>query len=83
MQISKKLAVKLLDTFDEADADGKLIKVLGGFSGMLQVRDFMEALKLADIDGVETVEVSEADFRKFFGALKTYKESKGEELVAS
>lgn len=78
MQISKKLAKRFLDVFDEADDDGNLIKIVGGMAGLLQVNGFMGSLKLADQDGVETVDVKETDFRKYYKALSDYKESKGE-----
>lgn len=80
MQISKKMAKKILDAFDEADGEGKLIKLVGGFTGMLQVKGFMDSLLLADIDGVETVDVKEADFKKYFKAVSEYKREKGEEF---
>ena len=78
MQISKKLAVKILNALDEADQEGKLIKVLGGITGLLQAKAFMDSLILADIDGVETVEVKEADFKQYFKAGSDFKESQGE-----
>jgi hypothetical protein len=78
MKISKQVAIKFLDAFDEADKDGKLLKVAGGVAQILLLDSFMKSLSPADEDGVEEVEVREIDYIRFEKALKEYKSSKGE-----
>lgn len=78
MKISKQVAIKFLDAFDEADKDGKLLKVAGGVAQILLLDSFMKSLSPADEDGVEEVEVREIDYIRFEKALKEYKASKGE-----
>lgn len=78
MKISKQVAIKFLDAFDEADKDGKLLKVAGGVAQILLLDSFMKSLSPADEDGVEEVELREIDYIRFEKALKEYKSSKGE-----
>lgn len=78
MKISKQVAIKFLDAFDEADKEGKLLKVAGGVAQILLLDSFMKAILPADEDGVEEVEVRESDYIRFEKALKEYKASKGE-----
>lgn len=78
MKISKQKAIQFLNTFDEADEDGQLLKVAGGVAQILLLDSFINSLLPADEDGVEEVEVRESDYIRFEKALKEYKALKGE-----
>jgi len=44
MKISKQVAIKFLDAFDEADREGKLLKVAGGVAQILLLDSFMKSI---------------------------------------